>query len=110
MVDDFGIKYVGKEHADHLIAILEEFYVVEKDWEGIKYCGITLDWDYDKRQVHLSIPGYCQETLTHFCHELQKIKNRPHKHTVPAYGANNQYAKEDDKSTKIGAMDKLFNQ
>ena len=34
IVDDFGVKYVGREHADHLIKILEEFYVVDKDWEG----------------------------------------------------------------------------
>ena len=53
IVDDFGVKYVGKEHADHLISILEELYVVEKDWAGKKYCGINLDWDYDKRKVHL---------------------------------------------------------
>ena len=26
MVDDFGIKYVGKEHADHLIAAID-FYL-----------------------------------------------------------------------------------
>ena len=26
VVDDFGIKYVGKEHADHLIAAIEENY------------------------------------------------------------------------------------
>ena len=47
IVDDFGVKYVGKEHANHLISVLEEHYVVEKDWAGKKYCGITLNWDYD---------------------------------------------------------------
>ena len=43
IVDDFGVKYVGEEHANHLIAVLSEHYVVEKDWKGEKYCGITLD-------------------------------------------------------------------
>ena len=46
-VDDSGVKYVGKELADHLIGVLEEFYEVQKDWEGNKYCGKTLDWDYN---------------------------------------------------------------
>ena len=69
IVDDFGVKYVGKEHADHLIKILEENYVVDKDWEGKKYCGISLDFDYAKRQVHLSMPGYCDEALRRFKHE-----------------------------------------
>ena len=56
IVDDFGVKYVGKEHADNLIKILEENYVVDKDWEGKKYCGISLDFEYTKRQVLLSMP------------------------------------------------------
>ena len=25
IVDDFGVKYVGEEHANHLIGVLEEF-------------------------------------------------------------------------------------
>ena len=66
IVDDFGVKYVGKEHADHLIKILSEFYDVADDWHGTKYCGITLDWDYIKQQVHLSMPGYCDEALIRF--------------------------------------------
>ena len=66
IVDNVGVKLVGKEHVDRLIAILEEFYVVDKDWEGKKYCSIMLDWDYVKRQVHISMLGYYKETLTQF--------------------------------------------
>ena len=64
IVNDIGVKYVGKEHTDHLIKILEEQYVVDKDWEGKKYCGINPDFDYVKRQVHLSMPGYCSKAIT----------------------------------------------
>jgi hypothetical protein len=43
-VDDFGVKYVGREHAKHLMAALKEDYeAVSVDWEGKLYCGITLD-------------------------------------------------------------------
>jgi hypothetical protein len=42
-VDDFGIKYIGKEHIMHLIKVLKEHYEVEEDWEGKQYLGITLD-------------------------------------------------------------------
>ena len=45
-VDDFGVKYVVKDHADHLIRILQEQYKISKDWSGTKYDGLTLDWDY----------------------------------------------------------------
>ena len=48
VVDDFGVKYEGKENADHLInAIKSEGYKLSIDWRGTKYCGITLNWDYD---------------------------------------------------------------
>jgi hypothetical protein len=47
-VDDFGVKYVGKEHADHLIACNKEKYKLTKDWTGDLYCGINLKWDFIK--------------------------------------------------------------
>jgi hypothetical protein len=43
VVDDFGVKYVGKELAMHLISILKEHYKISEDWLGSKYIGITLD-------------------------------------------------------------------
>ena len=44
VVDDFGVKYVGKENAEHLIkAIKKAGYEVAVDWEGSLYCRITLE-------------------------------------------------------------------
>ena len=57
VVDDFGVKYVGQEHADHLIVALKHTYEIEVDTKGDKYLGISLDWDYVKGEVHLSMPG-----------------------------------------------------
>ena len=34
VVDDFGVKNVGKEHVLHLQQTLEEHYKVTKDWTG----------------------------------------------------------------------------
>ena len=107
-MDDCGVKCVGTEHATHLIKVLKEHYEVAEDWEGTKYCGITLDWDYIKRQVHLSMPGYCKKALTRFRHDLRKIMDQHHMHTVLVYGAKIQYAKGNDKATKLGKEDKLF--
>ena len=58
VVDDFGIKYLGKEHALHLISALEDKYKVATYWEVKLYTGIALNWDYEKGTVKLSIPGY----------------------------------------------------
>eukprot|EP00956_Cyclotella_meneghiniana_P031758 scaffold84459_cov26-Cyclotella_meneghiniana.AAC.1 len=34
VVDDFGVKYVGKEHAQHLIDTLKQHYKLAEDWDG----------------------------------------------------------------------------
>jgi hypothetical protein len=60
VVDNFGVKYVGREHAGHLKRVLEEhYYKVTADWNGERYVGIHMKWDYVKQQVHLYT---CQTT------------------------------------------------
>ena len=109
VVDDFGVKYVGKEHAEHLVAALKEDYEVETDWEGTKYCGVTIDWDYKKREVHISMPGYVKKACVRFEHEMpRKTQDSPHKHTVPTYGAKIQYAKESDTSRPLDKEEKRY--
>ena len=54
-VDDCGVKYVGHKHADHLMAALKKYYNISCNTKGKRYLGLTLDWDYDKRGVHLSM-------------------------------------------------------
>jgi len=49
VVDDFGVKYAGKEHVLHLKQTLKENYKVTLEWDGRQYIGITLDWDYLRR-------------------------------------------------------------
>ena len=58
VVDNFGVKYRGEEHALHLKKALESNYKVTTDWTRAGYIVITLNWDYKKQQVHLSIPNY----------------------------------------------------
>ena len=38
-VDNFGVKYTGEQHADHLMAILQEHYTVFHEWSGSRYLG-----------------------------------------------------------------------
>ena len=105
IVDDFGVKYVGEQHANHLIEVLKGFYDVSEDWKGEKYAGITMDWDYEKRQVHLSMPGYVKEALVRFKHKLRRKTDQPHRHEPPKYGATIQYAKEEDSSDLLNAKE-----
>jgi hypothetical protein len=41
VVDNFGIKYVGRKHIEHLLRAIKTHYKVSEDWEGKLYCGIT---------------------------------------------------------------------
>eukprot|EP00804_Cyclotella_cryptica_P019034 CCRYP_014448-RA/>CCRYP_014448-RA protein AED:0.34 eAED:0.34 QI:0/0/0/1/1/1/3/0/481 len=40
-VDDFGVKYVGREHAERLLKTLNTFYQTSQDWDGTRYLGLT---------------------------------------------------------------------
>ena len=52
MVDNFGVKYIKKTDVEHLLSVLKKNYKVDTDWDGTRYLGLTLDWDYNNRMVH----------------------------------------------------------
>jgi hypothetical protein len=45
VVDDFAVKYVGKQHAEHLRNALLRTYEFTTDWTATVYSGMTLKWD-----------------------------------------------------------------
>jgi hypothetical protein len=97
VVDDFGIKYVGKEHAEHLFQTLTSAeYKITIDWNGNTFCGLHLKWDYKNRMCDLSMPGYVQKALQKFEHPLpKKPQHSPHRWTKPQYGAKQQMTEHD---------------
>jgi hypothetical protein len=108
VVDDFGIKYVGREHADHLLACLQELYTVTTDWTGTKYCGLTLEWDYHAHTVQLSMPGYIAKALHRFQHPTPaKPEHSPHAWTAPNYGTATQLTGPADTSAPLAPAEIL---
>ena len=96
-VDAFGIKYVGKEHADHLMVAIEENYEFSTDWGRTLYCGITINWDNANRTVDLSMPKYISFMLHKYQHPTPKrAQNSPHMWNIPTYGATQQPNKAPD--------------
>jgi hypothetical protein len=92
IVDNFGVKYIGKDHAEHLIATLSSLYTITTNWSGTLYCGITLAWNYTTRTVDLSMPGYIAKALSKFQHIPSKRRQHsPHAWTPPEYGAKPQF-------------------
>jgi hypothetical protein len=67
VVNDFEVKYVVKEHAEHLVAVIRDLYTTTTDWPGELYYGITLCWDYQARTVDTSMPGYITKALSKYC-------------------------------------------
>ena len=70
VVDDFGIKFVGNNHANHLKKTLKRWYDITTDWSGSKYVGISLKWDYKNRTLDTSVPGFVANKLNQFQHCL----------------------------------------
>jgi hypothetical protein len=68
VIDDFGVKYVGEEHAEHLLKTIQEYYQCLVEKEGERYCGLTIKWDYPNKKVHISMPKYIENGLKSFQH------------------------------------------
>lgn len=93
VVDDFGVKYVGRQHLNHLIDALRAQYKITVDLSGNCYLGLTIEWNYLARYVDISMPDYVQKALHEFQHPAPKRPTHsPSKWTAPTYGARIQYA------------------
>jgi hypothetical protein len=67
-MDDFGIKYIGRENLQHVYNVLRrEKYTVE-DLKGNLYCGISLKWDYLSHHVDLTMVQCIMKQLTKYNH------------------------------------------
>jgi hypothetical protein len=109
VVDDFGVKYVGKEHAEHLLQTINDKYETSHEWEGTRYIGLTIDWDYTQRFVHISMPGYCKRACIRFKHILsRKRQDQPYPHIERTYGAKQQYAEATDTTPLLTKEEKTF--
>jgi Reverse transcriptase (RNA-dependent DNA polymerase) len=91
VVNDFGIQFSHVKDAQHLLAALKQDYeAVTVDWTGSLFCGITLTWDYKKRTVDLSMPGYVTSELAEFNFTPAKPEHQPHQHQPLQYSIKTQ--------------------
>jgi hypothetical protein len=99
VVDDFAVKYVGKQHADHLRNALLKTYELTTDWAATVYSVMTLKWNYKNRTCDISMPGYVSNVLGKFQHDAPKHpQHTPSRYVTPMYGAKTQYATKDETS------------
>jgi hypothetical protein len=97
VVDDFAVKYVGKDNAQHLRNALLRHYEITTDWGGTVYSGMALNWYYKKRTCDISMQGYITNVVNKFQHDAPKHpQHTPSKYVTPIYGAKPQYAIRDE--------------
>ena len=88
---------------------LKEDYTISHDWAGKRYIGLTIDWDYEKQEVYISMPGYIEDALTRVKHARPRTpQDQPHPRVPPNYGATRQYAKQQDDSPLLDKSGKKF--
>ena len=108
-VDDFGIKYVNRESAEHLETVLKLKYKLTTDWAGTSYLGLTLQWDYVARTVDISMPGYIEKALIRFQHSPpSRPQHSPHSWIAPQYGVQTQLTDHPDNTAALPVDGKLF--
>jgi hypothetical protein len=104
VVDDFGVKYAGRENAQHLVDALASLYQVSTFWAGELYCGLTIDWNYSQHHVDISMPGYVENALHKFRHpQPERPEDAPHIWNKPTYGASVQYAPQTNQQAQLPA-------
>jgi hypothetical protein len=84
-IDDFGVKYFSADNANHLLSTLKAYYKISIDWEGKKYCGFSIKWNYAKLYVNVSMPGYVVTTLECLQHKI------PHGHSLHHTSGHNRH-------------------
>jgi hypothetical protein len=97
VVDDFTVKYVGKQHAEHLRNALLRAYELTNDYTATVYSGMTLKWDYEHRTCNIYMPGYVSNILSKFQHDAPKHpQHTSSQYVTPFYVAKAQYATKDE--------------
>jgi hypothetical protein len=78
VVDDFSVKYVGKDNAHHLRNALMCHYEITTYLGGTVYSGMALKWYYQQRTCDISMPGYVINVLNKFQHDAPKNPQHTH--------------------------------
>ena len=102
IVNNFLVQYFSDEALAHLINTLQHHYTITVDKIGSMFCGMQIDWNYNKGHVTLAMPGYVEKVLNRFTHTAStKPQHATHPWTPPEYRAQIQYAPEADTSMPL---------
>ena len=87
---------------EHLIASLRSTYKLTMDWTGDLYCRITLGWDYGKRYVDISMPGYIMKKIQEYGHVVpNRIQSCPYAQIPKQFGVTVQVPAPPDDTPRL---------
>ncbi len=102
IVNDFGIEYVGIEHFNHLLAVLQGYHQVQTNKAGNKIAGLNVQWDFPSKRVHIDMKYYFIDLLLSLNWRMpKKPLLLPFTAMLIAYGQKNQYTPDKDTSSPL---------
>ena len=94
------------EDAHHLIDAIKKYFKCSIDWKGHNYLGLTLDWNYTKKYVDISMHGYIPTTLHKFQHKPpERPQDAPNPCNKPVYGKHIQLTTQKSSAQNLNSAD-----
>ena len=82
--------------------VLRKYHDIIVEWEGKKFSGINIEWDYTNRTFRLTMDYYIKKLCVKYNYpNPKKPQLSPHKHHKINYVAKTQYTSNANDSTKI---------
>ena len=107
--DHFGIKYISKQDAKHLLSALQDKDSITINWSGYLNLGLSINWQYDKGYVEVSMQDYIPKALVKFQYLHPHLpRHAPHAWTAPVYGQKTQYDTDKHATTKFQDISGIF--
>ncbi len=98
IVNNFGLEYVGIEHFDHLLTVLQWYHQVQTNMAGNKIVGLNVQLDFPSKQVPIDMKSYVNDLLlSPNWPMLKKPQRLPFTTRAIAYDQKTQYTP--DKNT-----------
>ena len=100
------MEYVGRKHTEHLASVLKKYHEISEDWEGKKFAGVDLIWDYTRKHSGITcrflIKSYIPKLLYKVGHKPPVNKHlSPHSCREIMYDRKVQQAPEEDPSPAL---------
>jgi hypothetical protein len=91
--NNFGVEYVGIEHFNHLLAILQQYHQVQTNMAGNKIAGLN----FPSKRVRIDMKSYVNDLLLSLNWPMpKKPQHLPFTATPNAYVQNTQYMPDKD--------------